>query len=111
MQTSSGGDSFEVQGRGEMQLGVLIENMRREGFEFSVSPPEVLFRKDENGKTLEPVEEVMAEVNDDQVGQVIEALSLRGAELTEMIPGTGDSTRSRVLLRCPARRAALVVTL
>lgn len=76
----------------------------RAGFEFSVSPPEVLLRKDDDGRTVEPVEEVLCEVNDAQVGQVIESLSLRGAELAEMLPGAGEAGRTRIMLRCPARR-------
>ncbi|KAL5130937.1 GTP-binding protein TypA/BipA [Glycine soja] len=81
-------ESFEVQGRGELQLGILIENMRREGFELSVSPPKVMY-KTENGQKLEPVEEVTIEVNDEHVGLIMEALSHRRAEVTDMGPVSG----------------------
>ena len=79
-----GGDRFEVQGRGELHLGVLIETMRREKFELSVSPPAVLFKDDPDrpGKKLEPLEEVVAEVEEEHVGGVIEALSLRANSWT-----------------------------
>ncbi|KAL5147802.1 GTP-binding protein TypA/BipA [Glycine soja] len=81
-------ESFEVQGRGELQLGILIENMRREGFELSVSPPKVMY-KTESGQKLEPVEEVTIEVNDEHVGLIMEALSHRRAEVTDMGPVSG----------------------
>ena len=103
VQQAGGGESFEVQGRGELQLGVLIENMRREGFELSVSPPAVLFRFDERGNKLEPVEELTAEVGEEHVGAVIEALSLRGAELLDMVPGGGAAARTRMRMSCPSR--------
>ena len=61
-------DAVDVLGRGEMQLGILIENMRREGFEMSIAPPQVVYREDEKGKRLEPVEEVMTEVDDEFTG-------------------------------------------
>ncbi len=79
-------DSFEVAGRGELQLGVLIETMRREGFELSISRPRVLMKKDENGKLLEPVEEVVVDVDDEFSGAVVEKLGRRRGELVEMIP-------------------------
>ncbi|XP_020214517.1 uncharacterized protein LOC109798595 [Cajanus cajan] len=95
-------ESFEVQGRGELQLGILIENMRREGFELSVSPPKVMY-KTENGQKLEPVEEVTIEVNDEHVGLVMEALSHRRAEVTDMGPVSGTVGRTRLTLTCPSR--------
>ncbi|OIW05994.1 hypothetical protein TanjilG_11681 [Lupinus angustifolius] len=95
-------ESFEVQGRGELQLGILIENMRREGFELSVSPPKVMY-KTENGQKLEPVEEVTIEVNDEHVGLVMEALSHRRAEVTDMGPVSGTVGRTRLSLTCPSR--------
>ncbi|QCD86234.1 uncharacterized protein LOC114169930 [Vigna unguiculata] len=95
-------ESFEVQGRGELQLGILIENMRREGFELSVSPPKVMY-KTESGKKLEPVEEVTIEVNDEHVGLVMEALSHRRAEVTDMGPVPGTVGRTRLTLTCPSR--------
>lgn len=97
-----GKEAFEVQGRGELQLGVLLENMRREGFELSVSPPAVMF-KEKNGKKLEPVEEVLVEVDDQYSGAVIEGLSLRRGELIEMIPNIGNSGRTRLQFNCPSR--------
>ncbi|KAK8716381.1 hypothetical protein V6N13_043692 [Hibiscus sabdariffa] len=95
-------DSFEVQGRGELQLGILIENMRREGFELSVSPPKVMY-KVENGQRLEPIEEVTIEVNDEHVGLVMEALSHRRAEVADMGPVPGNVGRTRLSLTCPSR--------
>ncbi|MBL8549431.1 MAG: translational GTPase TypA [Hyphomonadaceae bacterium] len=85
-------DSFEVAGRGELQLGVLIETMRREGFEVSISRPKVLTR-DEDGRTLEPIEEAVIDVDDEYSGIVIEKLSLRKAELQDMRPSGGGKTR------------------
>jgi GTP-binding protein len=80
-----GGDRFEVQGRGELHLGVLIETMRREGFELSISPPVVLYKNDEKGRRQEPMEELVAEVEEDHAGGIIEAISLRKGELTDMV--------------------------
>ncbi len=95
-------DAFEVAGRGELQLGVLIETMRREGYELSVSRPRVLFRTDpETGKRLEPVEEAQIDVDDEYTGIVIEKLSLRKAELQDMRPSGGGKTRITML--CPSR--------
>ena len=96
-----GGDAFEVAGRGELQMGVLIENMRREGFELSISRPQVLFRE-ENGVRLEPVEEVTIDVDDDYSGAVIKKLTgPRKGELTEMKPaGTG---KTRIIALVPSR--------
>ncbi|CAL9132509.1 unnamed protein product [Musa textilis] len=96
-------DSYEVQGRGELQLGsILIENMRREGFELSVSPPRVMYKM-ENNQKLEPIEEVTIEVNDAHVGLVMEALSHRRAEVTDMGPVPGTTGRTRMSLTCPSR--------
>jgi len=85
-------DSFEVSGRGELQLGVLIETLRREGFELSVSRPKVLF-KEENGKKLEPFEEVIIDVDDEYSGNVVEKLSKRKAEMQDLRPSGGGKTR------------------
>ena len=95
-------DAYEVSGRGELQLGVLIENMRREGFEVSISRPRVVFRTDEeSGQRLEPIEEVVIDVDDDFSGVVIEKLSARKAELKDMRPsGTG---KTRITLEAPSR--------
>jgi len=70
-------DKIEVHGRGELQLGILIETMRREGFEISVSPPEVLYKTDEKGKRLEPIEELIIDVDSEFTGAVIDILSNR----------------------------------
>ncbi len=93
-------DSFEVAGRGELQLGVLIETMRREGYEVSVSRPRVLVRE-ENGEKLEPIEEAVIDVDDDYSGVVIEKLSLRKAELRDMRPS--GSGKTRLVFHAPSR--------
>ncbi|MSP33792.1 MAG: translational GTPase TypA [Rickettsiales bacterium] len=90
---SEGKDAYEVGGRGELQLGVLIENMRREGFELSVSRPRVLFKKGPNDSILEPVEEVVVDVDDAYSGVVVEKLSSRKGEMIEMKPSGGAKTR------------------
>lgn len=89
---TEGKDAFEVGGRGELQLGVLIETMRREGFELSVSRPRVLL-KEENGKLLEPFEEVVVDVDDEYTGTVVEKLSQRKANMLDMRPSGGGKTR------------------
>ena len=95
-------ESFEVAGRGELQLGVLIETMRREGFELSISRPRVLMQKDENGCLLEPIEEVVVDVDEEFSGTVVEKLSQRKSELLEMIPSqVGNKTR--LIFKAPAR--------
>ena len=86
-------DSFKVSGRGELHLSVLIENMRREGFEFAVSKAEVIYKKDENGKLLEPMETVYVDVPEEFSGVVIEKLSLRKGELQNMGRASGGYTR------------------
>ncbi|MFN3210861.1 MAG: GTP-binding protein, partial [Roseovarius sp.] len=89
-----GGEAFDVAGRGELQMGVLIENMRREGFELSISRPRVLMREGENGEQLEPIEEVTIDVDDDHSGAVIEKLTgPRKGEMTEMKPAGAGKTR------------------
>jgi GTP-binding protein len=96
-----GGDAYEVAGRGELQMGVLIENMRREGFELSISRPRVLIR-DEGGKKLEPVEEVTIDVDDEYTGAVIEKLTgARKGELVEMKPA--GSGKTRIIAHVPSR--------
>ena len=85
-------DAFEVAGRGELQLGVLIETMRREGFELSVSRPRVLY-KTEDGQRLEPIEEVFIDVDEEYSGVVVDKMSQRKAELTGMRPSGGGKTR------------------
>jgi len=89
-----GGQGYEVSGRGELQLGVLIETMRREGFELSVSRPRVITREDpETGQTLEPYEDVVVDVDDDYAGGVVEAISERRGRLEDMRPSGGGKTR------------------
>ena len=95
-------ESFEVAGRGELQLGVLIETMRREGFELSISRPRVLMQKDENGGLLEPIEEVVVDVDEEFSGTVVEKLSQRKAELLEMIPSQ-IGNKTRLIFKAPAR--------
>lgn len=98
---SDGKDAFELAGRGELQLGVLIETMRREGFEMTVSRPRVLLKEDENGKTTEPYEEITVDVDDEYTGSVVEKMTQRKAEMTDMRPsGVG---RTRVMFRAPSR--------
>ncbi|MCR5596254.1 MAG: translational GTPase TypA [Lachnospiraceae bacterium] len=86
-------ESYKVSGRGELHLSVLIENMRREGYEFAVSKAEVIYKHDENGKLLEPMEEVFVDVPEEFSGVVIEKLSIRKAELKAMNPIAGGYTR------------------
>ncbi len=86
-------DSFKVSGRGELHLSVLIENMRREGYEFAVSKAEVLYHEDENGKKLEPMETAYIDVPDEFTGVVIEKLGQRKGELRNMSPMSGGYTR------------------
>ncbi|MDD6655725.1 MAG: translational GTPase TypA [Lachnospiraceae bacterium] len=86
-------DSFKVSGRGELHLSVLIENMRREGYEFAVSKAEVLYKEDENGKKTEPMELAYVDVPDEFSGAVIQKLSARKGELLNMGTGSGGYTR------------------
>ena len=86
-------DSFKVSGRGELHLSVLIENMRREGYEFAVSKAEVLYHYDEKGHKLEPMEQVYIDVPEEFAGNVIEKLGQRKGELVNMTPGNGGTTR------------------
>lgn len=94
-------DAFEVSGRGELHLSILIETMRRQGFEFAVSRPQVIYKKDENGKLLEPMELLMIEVPEQYVGAVMEKLGARKAEIVNM--GTRDTGVSHLEFRIPAR--------
>ena len=94
-------DAYEVAGRGELQLGVLIENLRREGFELSISRPRVLFQTDENGKRLEPIEEVVIDVDEQYSGIVVDKMSRRKAELQELKPAGGG--KSRLIFHAPSR--------
>lgn len=95
-------DAFEVGGRGELQLGVLIETMRREGFELSVSRPRVLYKQEEStGKLLEPIEEVFVDVDDEYSGVVVEKLSFRKGEMADMRPS--GSGKTRITFHVPSR--------
>ncbi|MFT3997991.1 MAG: translational GTPase TypA, partial [Asticcacaulis sp.] len=95
-------DAFEVAGRGELQLGVLIENMRREGFEVAISRPRVVYQQDpETGERMEPIEDVMIDVDEEFTGVVIEKLSARKAELKDMAPSGAGKTR--IQLKSPSR--------
>ncbi len=100
LHVSENGESFEVGGRGELQLGVLIENMRREGFELSVSRPKVLY-KIEDGKKLEPIEEVFIDVDEEFSGTVVERLSVRKGEMKDMRPSSGG--KMRMVFHVPSR--------
>ena len=94
-------DTFKVSGRGELHLSILIETMRRQGYEFQVSPPEVIFKRDENGTLLEPIELLMIEVPEEYVGVVMERLGTRKAEIRNM--GTREGGTSHLEFLIPAR--------
>lgn len=94
-------DSFEVAGRGELQLGVVIETMRREGFELGISRPRVLFGTDEKGGRTEPYETVVIDVDDEHSGTVVEKMQRRKAELTDMRPS--GSGKTRITFSAPSR--------
>ena len=98
---SANNESFEVSGRGELQLGILIETMRREGFELSVSRPRVVMHDGENGEKLEPIEEVVIDVDDEFSGVVIEKMTKRKATITEMKSSGGGKTR--IVFSAPSR--------
>ncbi len=93
-------DSFRVAGRGEMHLSILIENMRREGYELSVSTPRVLYKEGEDGRKLEPIERLVIDVPDDCVGSVMEKVCSRKGEMTNMHP---QGNRTRIEFLIPAR--------
>ncbi|MEH2511369.1 GTP-binding protein [Nitrobacteraceae bacterium AZCC 1564] len=94
-------DSMEVSGRGELQLAILIETMRREGFELSVSRPRVVLTKDESGQLQEPIEEVVVDVDEEFSGVVVQKMSERKAEMIEMRPSGGN--RLRLVFYAPTR--------
>lgn len=101
IEESDGKDSFFVSGRGELQLAVLIETMRREGFELAVSRPRVVMHKDENGVLMEPIEEVVIDVDEEHSGVVVQKMSERKAEMTELRPSGGN--RVRLVFFAPTR--------
>jgi GTP-binding protein len=94
-------DSYVVSGRGELQLAILIETMRREGFELGVSRPKVVFQRDEAGTLLEPIEEVVIDVDEEHAGVVVQKMSERKGEMIEMRPSGGD--RLRLVFYAPTR--------
>ncbi len=99
---TDGGDAYEVAGRGELQLGVLVETMRREGFELSISRPRVLFRNDpETGQRMEPIEEVQVDVDEAYSGIVVDKISQRRGEMTDMRPSGGG--KQRITFLAPSR--------
>jgi GTP-binding protein len=95
------GDAFIVSGRGELQLGILIETMRREGFELGVSRPKVVFKKGEGDEILEPIEEVVIDVDEEHSGVVVQKMNERKAEMIEMRPSGGN--RLRLVFHAPTR--------
>jgi len=100
--STDGSDSFDVAGRGELQLAILLENMRREGFEITVSRPKVVFKTDaETGNRLEPIEEVIIDVDDGHTGIVVQKLSERKGSMLEMRPSGGG--RTRMVFHVPTR--------
>jgi GTP-binding protein len=101
IEESEGKDSFYVSGRGELQLAVLIETMRREGFELAVSRPRVVMHKDESGTLMEPIEEVVIDVDEEHSGVVVQKMSERKAEMTELRPSGGN--RVRLVFHAPTR--------
>ncbi len=94
-------DAYIVSGRGELQLGILIETMRREGFELSISRPRVVFQRSEDGDILEPVEEVIIDVDEEHSGVVVQKMAERKAEMLEMRPSGGN--RLRLVFHSPTR--------
>ena len=98
---SDGKDAFEIGGRGELQLGVLVETMRREGFEMTVSRPRVLMQKDEAGQRTEPQEEIIIDVDSDYASTVIDMLNRRKAEMQDM--RTAGAGKTRLVFHAPSR--------
>ena len=94
-------DAFEISGRGELQLGVLIEQMRREDFELTIGRPRVLFKKDEKGKTTEPIEEVIIDVDEEYSSSVINGMNKRKAEMVDM--RTAGAGKTRLIFHAPSR--------
>ena len=100
MVDTPGGEAFDVSGRGELQMGVLIENMRREGFELSISRPRVIY-KDVDGVKNEPIEEVTIDVDEEFSGAVIEKLSSRKGEMVDL--KSSGSGKTRIIALVPSR--------
>lgn len=101
IEESADKDSFVVSGRGELQLAILIETMRREGFELGVSRPRVVLTRDADGQLLEPIEEVVIDVDEEHSGVVVQKMSERKAEMLEMKPSGGN--RLRLVFHAPTR--------
>ncbi len=101
IEETAGKDAFVVSGRGELLLAILIENMRREGYELGVSRPRVVFQKDESGTIQEPIEEVIIDVDEEHSGVVVQKMAERKGEMIEMRPSGGD--RLRLVFRAPTR--------
>ncbi|MCI4678101.1 translational GTPase TypA [Rhodoblastus acidophilus] len=101
IEDSPGSDSYIVSGRGELQLAILIETMRREGFELGISRPRVVFQKTDDGTRLEPIEEVVIDVDEEFSGVVVQKMSERKAEMIEMRPSGGN--RQRLVFHAPTR--------
>ena len=101
VEDSPTGDNFIVSGRGELQLGILIETMRREGFELSISRPRVVFQRAEDGSLLEPIEEVVIDVDEEHSGVVVQKMAERKADMLEMRPSGGN--RLRLVFHAPTR--------
>ena len=101
VEDSPEGDAYIVSGRGELQLGILIETMRREGYELGVSRPQVVFKRSDDGELLEPIEEVVIDVDEEHSGVVVQKMSERKAELVEMRPSGGG--RLRLVFYAPTR--------
>ena len=94
-------DSFEIGGRGELQIGILVETMRREGFELSVSSPRVLYKNDENGKKLEPFEDVIIDVDEVYSSVAVDGINRRKGEMIEM--KTAGKGKTRLIFKVPSR--------
>ena len=94
-------DAFEIGGRGELQIGVLIETMRREGYELIVSRPRVLYKKDDNGNRLEPIEEVIIDVDEEYVSAVVDGMNQRKGSMIDM--RTAGAGKTRIIFHAPSR--------
>lgn len=101
LENSDNPDLFKLSGRGELQLGVIIETIRREGYELAVSPPQVLYKTSENGDKMEPIEEITIDVDSEFSGIVIEKISKRKAEILRMNDGVDG--KFRIVAKCPTR--------
>lgn len=101
VEPGSGADEFIVCGRGTLHIGILIENMRREGYEFQVGPPKVITKLDADGKKLEPYEDAVVEVPEEHMGSVMDLMGQRKAEMLDMAGGTQGT--NRLAYRVPTR--------